>query len=101
MGYFHNGYVGGSGDSPFAAHEDHVHEGMLKAKKVNIKTTDWDTKAAEVAYTGTYVGMEIDAGSATVADTAKVVVTSASEGTLTLGCTTDPVSAIDIWVLTV
>ena len=101
MDNFHNGYVEGSGKSSFAARADHTHEGMAKATKVTVKTTDWDTKAAEVEYSGTYVGMVVDAASADVATTAVVVVTSASEGTLTLGCTTDHTATIDIWVLTV
>ena len=101
-----NGYLDGSGVSPFAARADHEHEHMaddtktVKAVKKTIKTTDWTSKAADVPFTeGTFIGYEVAFASKDVADTAVLVLSTVGTNKLTFGCTTDPTANVDVYVL--
>lgn len=101
-----NGYLDGSGVSPYSAHADHTHEDMpdnaktLKAVKKTIKTTDWNNSAAEVPFTeGTYVSHAVAFASQSAATAAVLVLSSIGTGKLTFGCTNTPASAIDVYIL--
>lgn len=95
-----SGYLDGNGSSPHAAHADHAHDGALKTVKKTIKTTDWSSKAADVTFTeGTYIGFIVDFASQSAATTAALVLSSIGTGKLTFGCTTDPASNLDVYIL--
>ena len=95
-----NGYMDGSGTSPYSAHADHTHGEGLKAVKKTIKAADWNNKAADVTFTeGTYVGFLVDHASQAAATTALLVLSTVGTGKLTFGCTTAPEAALDVYVL--
>ena len=101
-----NGYLGGTGSSPYAAHADHTHEDKvdktvgLKAVKKTIKVADWNDSAADVPFTeGTYIGYEVEAASISAATSAVLVFSEVGTNKLTFGCTNTPAANIDVYIL--
>lgn len=91
-----NGYFDGPGTSPYSAHADAP---TLKVVKKTIKTTDWDTKAAEVPFTeGTFVDYAVEFADKTVASTAVLVLSSIATGKLNFGVTNDPTADLDLFI---
>lgn len=101
-----NGYLAGSGVSPYAAHADHTHENMaddtkaVKVVKKTIKTSDWTSHAAEVPFTeGEFIGYEVAFASQSVATAAVLALSAVGTNKLTFGSTTDPTANLDIYIL--
>ena len=106
-----NGFLDGSGNSAFGAHADHTHDGeggyepknpaLLKATKFTIAVADWEEGSASVEMPdgATYVNYVVDNGSASVAQTAELVLSEVGEATLTFGVMETPEDPIDIWVM--
>ena len=97
-----NGYLDGSGVSPFGAHKDHTHADLLKASKVTIAVADWEGESASVDLPEgltTYVSYVVDNGSASAASEAELVLSAVGDESLTFGATTTPTDPIDIYVM--
>ncbi len=101
-----NGYLDGSGKSPFGAHADHNHDdsytekniSYIKAFNETVAVSDWNSNKAEIAYEGEFFDIAVADASKEVATAANVSMTSAEAGIIHLECDTTPSAAVKLYV---